>query len=109
MVIILIFGVNNSVKLLGDGGYFLSAGTTVSCSLFVISTIIAHVLGSKVSYLELISTAFSTLFLCVTGIVEVTYSPSTGAVNQFKTVLNTVGNLVGLPTGTIRIGCEDVV
>ena len=106
MVIILIFGVNNSVKLLGDSGYFLSAGTTVSCSLFVISTIIAHVLGSKVSYLELISTALNILFLCVTGILEVTYSPSSGIVNQFS---NIVSNVFGFLTGaTIKIGCEVV-
>ena len=105
MVILLIFGLNNnSVKLLGDSGYFLTAGTTFGCTLIVISTIYGHVFGDKVSQLELSSTALSILFLFVTGIVEVTYSPCTGIVNDF---LGTISGFLG--TGEIKIGCKEEV
>ena len=69
MVNLLILGLRNDLSSQPKESLILGAGTTLGCSLLVTSTIIAHVLGDRVSLLELFSGALCLLFLCVTGMV----------------------------------------
>ena len=76
----------------GNAGIHLIIGTSVGCCLITSSTIIAHVLGDKVSLMELTSDGLSVLFLFVTGILEVSGSASadmvaTGILSLLTSVL----------------------
>ena len=91
LVLILILSVAG-VRDAGNAGIHLIIGTSVGCCLITSSTIIAHVLGDKVSLMELTSDGLSVLFLFVTGILEVSGSASadmvaTGILSLLTSVL----------------------